>query len=113
MGRLGHPSSYALVRFECEPKLELSFKSSVVWPKSVGGPNWVKTIEDLICEGVADGLVSASSTAFSGCGLNLVAVKFDDSNSDAPAYYKARKGAMTELIRVGKWGLAPPNEDRS
>ena len=108
VGRLGHPSSYGLVKFECEPQPELSFKSSAEWPESVGGPTSVRTIEDFIAEGVVDGLVSGSSTPYSGVGLNLVAVRFDDVNSDAHAYYKATKGAMTELIRVGKWGLSPP-----
>jgi hypothetical protein len=96
--RLGHPSSYALVHFECRPAESLSFPSTASWPEELTH-DWVSEFEAFICEGIVDGLVCVSVTPFMGCSLKLVSIKYDEVSSSGAAFYEATKGAMAELIK--------------
>jgi hypothetical protein len=106
--RLGHPSSYAYVRFECQPAERLSFSSTASWPNGLTA-DWVSEFEASICEGIVDGLVCVSVTPFSGCSLNLVSIKYDEVSSSGAAFYKATKGAMAEFIKTSRWDVWPPD----
>jgi hypothetical protein len=103
-GRMGHPSNYAFVRFEVNPSESLSFQSTVSW--DAGQPNDISLYESLVCEAIVDGLICNSTTPFTGCSLNLVAVKEDEVSSSPGAFYKATKKVMADLIETGKWGLS-------
>ena len=104
--RLGHPSSYALVSFECRPAESLSFQSTAPWPKELTR-GWVSEFEAFICEGIVDGLACVSVTPFLGCSLKLVGIKYDEVSSSGAAFYEATKGAMAELIKTSRWDVWP------
>src|SRR3954465_11767206 len=79
-GQFGHPSSYAFVRFECQPAEKLSFQSTAVWPEDLTA-DWVSGLEAAICQAIVDGLVCSSDMPFVGCSLNLVEIKYDEISS--------------------------------
>jgi hypothetical protein len=95
-GQLGHPSSYAFVRFECAPADDLSFQVRASWPSTVSQGD--RTHADLgIAEGVADILLEGLYQ-YSGCAIVLVDVRWDDVGSSVAAFMKATKSAMQQLV---------------
>jgi len=56
-GILGHPSSYAYVKFEAVPAEELSFNTTVKWPEEFS-PEYTRRIQDAMAEAIVDGLLA-------------------------------------------------------
>ena len=100
--RLGHPSSYAFVQFECEPSETLNFDSSATWSENLPS-GYVATLERAVCEGIVDGLIATSIYPHRGCSLTLCQIKWDDVGSSEAAFYLATKSAMAQLIENGSW----------
>jgi hypothetical protein len=109
-GQLGHPSSYAFVRFECAPADDLSFQVRASWPSTVSQGD--RTHADLgIAEGVADILLEGLYQ-YSGCAIVLVDVRWDDVGSSVAAFMKATKSAMQQLV-ARDWELILRSEKQS
>ncbi len=103
-GRIGHPSSYAFVRFECQPAKNLGFDSTVLWSNHIPS-DWISLHETSILEAIVDGLLCVSTTPYLGCSLTLVDIKYDEVSSSPTAFYRATKEAIAELIRVNRWNM--------
>ena len=102
--RLGHPSSYAYVKFKSEPAETSIFNSSADWSRNLSAA-YIVALERAVCEGIVDGLLAASITPYRGCSLTLCQVKWDDIGSSEAAFYRATKNAMSQLIENGKWKI--------
>ncbi len=98
----GPRSSYAFVRFDCNPSTHLSFNSNNVFDSKLS-PDWIKLFEASICEAIVDSLICNSLTPYFGCELNLIQIKYDEVGSSEDSFYKATKEAMKELIITSDW----------
>jgi len=101
-GQFGHPSSYALVKFDCLPADDLSFEACAVWPATVSESER-RGLEQAIAEAIADVLL-ADVYQHSGCALRLVEVRYDEVGSSQASFMKAAKRAMQELM-AGEWTM--------
>ena len=104
----GHPSSYAAVRFRCAPSDALAFQSAARWPEHLR-PTYRALLEQAVSYGIVDGLMGGGSDLHPhrGCSLTLVEVGWDDVMSSEVAFYRATRGAMSELVAQGHWYLVP------
>jgi hypothetical protein len=101
MRQLGHPSSYALVRFEAQPAEESSVEFGVEWPSSFDATYTVR-IKNSIAEAVLDALWS-SKTPFRGCKLRLVGFKWDEVGGSEVAVHIATHKALEKLMSEAEW----------
>ena len=93
--RLGHPSSYAFVRFDCSPATELSFESVASWPDSVPA-DYRLALERAIAEGVTDTLFEGLYPK-RGCTVRLMEVRYDEIGSSEAVFLWAATRAMQDL----------------
>jgi Elongation factor G, domain IV len=105
---LGHPSSYAYVRFDCQPAHELTFQSTAKWPSDLS-PEWIDALEGAVTDAVVDGLVCSSWTPFIGCSITLVESKHDEISSSPESFYRATRAAMVEFTKdtLRRWQIWP------
>ena len=109
-GQLGHPSSYAFVRFECAPADDLSFQVRASWPSTVSEEDRTH-VESGIAECVADILLEGLYQ-HSGCVVVLVDVRWDDVGSSVAAFMSATKSAMRQLV-ADDWEIVFRSEKQS
>jgi len=107
--QMGHPSSYAYVRFDCQPAHELSFQSTATWPTDLSA-EWITSFEAGVSDGVVEGLLcSLSLIPFIGCSLTLVEIKYDEVSSSPYSFYRATRRAMTDFTKdtLHRWQIWP------
>ncbi len=102
--RFGHPSTYAFVKFFCEPSEELNFSSNDAWDSSLSS-NYIKALEKAICEALVDVLISGTMYSYRGCSVILQKTKCDDVSSSEFSFYKATKIAFEQLLKDGNWKI--------
>ena len=96
----GHPSTYAFVRFACEPADDLSFEARASWPSTLS-EDYCLELERAIAEAVADVLFEGVYQ-HTGCAVTLIDVRFDEICSSVASFMLATKCAMQELL-THKW----------
>jgi hypothetical protein len=107
--QMGHPSSYAFVRFDCQPGHELSFTSTATWPTDLSA-EWIASLEAGVADGVVTGLLcSLSWTPFIGCSITLVETKYDEISSSPYSFYRAARAAMADFTSdtLRRWQIWP------
>lgn len=92
----GHPSTYAFVRFACDPADDLSFESRTSWPSTVSD-DYRPELERAIAEAVADVLLEGLYQ-HTGCAITLINVRYDEIGSSVAAFMRAANSAMRELL---------------
>ena len=97
----GHPSTYAFVRFECEPAEELIFEMHAKWPPHLTS-DYRRLLYDAMSAAIVDVLV-ATDDRYTGCSLSCVEVRWNDVTSSEFAFYLATRTAMNAL-REQEWG---------
>jgi hypothetical protein len=102
-GHFGHPSSYALVKFECLPATHLTFEAKATWPSTLT-EEYIRSCEVSIAAGVADVLLQGDHQ-HRGCSIVLIEVRWDDVGGSAHAFRRATTAAMENLVK-GKWELS-------
>lgn len=93
----GHPSTYAFVRFECQPADELSFASAAHWPDSIP-----EAEQDSLHRGVAEGIVDGLMRAMyphRGVAIRLVDCRYDEICSSVMSFHHATVCAMETLLK--------------
>ena len=103
--RLGHPSSYAAVRFRCAPGDDLTFRSEATWPEQLSASDRAALLR-AIAVAIVDGLLS-HFYPYRGCQLTLIGVGWDDISSSEFAFYLATRAAMEELRTADAWAISP------
>jgi hypothetical protein len=103
IGHVGHPSSYAYVRFIAEPADEISLEFSVDWPQSFD-EDYTLRIEHSIGEAVLDVLFpKLKGSPWRGCALRLTGFKWDEVGGSEMSVYRATTKAMEHLCAKGQW----------
>lgn len=99
----GHPSSYALVRFDCAGADALSIAFVADWPADLA-PGFVGALEDAITEAVVE-VLFAGYFPHRGCAVRLARVGYDAVGSSEVAFQRAAAEAMKELLATARWQL--------
>lgn len=102
--QFGHPSTYAFVRFDCQPAEHLSFEMGAAWPGHLGRDYTVR-LEDAMGAAITDLLVASSEHPLLGCSLKCVEVRWNDIGSSEIAFYRATSIAMAKLRDEGSWSF--------
>jgi len=92
----GHPSTYAFVRFACDPADDLSFEARASWPSTVRD-DYRLELERAIAEAVADVLLEGLYQ-HTGCAVTLTDIRYDEICSSVASFMWATKSAMQELL---------------
>jgi hypothetical protein len=95
----GHPSTFAFVRFQCDPAASLSFTPAAVWPEFISA-NEQDALHRGIAEGIVDGLMH-ELYPYSGVALRLVESRYDQTSSSVLAFHRATVFAMNTLRKSG------------
>ncbi|SRR6266849_1550256 len=106
--QFGHPSTYALVRFECAPADSLVFEMQAEWPADLT-TEYRRLLEAAMSAAIIDVLV-ACENPHTGCHLRCVEVGWDEICSSELAFYRATKEAMIALRDEEKWSFVPRKE---
>jgi hypothetical protein len=101
--RMGHPSNYAAVCFQCDPADELVFQSAARWPADLS-PTYCAALEHACGEAIIDGLMG-QIYPHRGCLLTLVKIGWHAVSSSEVAFYRATVEAMRQLLAEGEWVL--------
>jgi len=99
--QFGHPSTYAFVRFDCEPADEFTLDVTATWPANLTA-DYRHLLIDAVSAAIVDVLFAADSPHL-GCALTCTEVRWDDVGSSEAAFYRATKEAMTALRDKEKW----------
>ena len=104
MGTSGTPSSYAYVKFACEPANEPSLDFAVEWPQDFDDV-YALRIRNAIAEAILDVFFSRhdTGTIYRGCRLRLTAFQWDNVGGSEAAVYRATAKAMLRLCEHGQW----------
>jgi hypothetical protein len=85
----GHPSTYAFVRFACNPANDLSFEARTSWPSTVPD-DYRPQVERAMAEAVAD-VVLERLYQHTDCTVTLIDVRYDEIGSSVAAFTSAAK----------------------
>jgi hypothetical protein len=99
--RVGHPSSYALVRLEAAPADQLTFRSTARWPAAVS-PEEARYFESAVAEGLVD-VLFAVLYPYRGCSVTLTEVRYDAVGSSYVAFRAAAMKASERLVQDAAW----------
>jgi hypothetical protein len=100
----GHPSNYAAIRILATPSMDFNLASAVIYPPSVS-PDYARQLLFAISCAAVDELFSATWYPYRGCSLLVREVGWDEIMSSEVAVYRAARGALSELRRVGTWDM--------
>jgi hypothetical protein len=106
----GHPSTYAFVRFACDPADDLSFEARASWPSTVPA-DYRLELERAIAEAVADVLLEGLYQ-HTGCAVTLIEIRYDEICSSVASFMWATKSAMQELL-TRQWKVVIRNKEAS
>jgi len=105
------PSSFAFVRFRCEPATSLSFASQAQWPRQLGA-QYSKRVEEAVERAVTDAFETAGMPYTPVCRVVLVSVRWDDVQSSEKAFYLAARQALVPLLSdPAKWHTRHSSEE--
>ena len=101
------PSSFAFVKFSCEPSDSLSFHSTANWP-SVLQAEEIAGVEHAVSVGVVEAFATADYSMSKVCKVTLRSIEWDEIGSSEYAFYLAAKAAISSLTADrNKWALKP------
>jgi hypothetical protein len=99
--QVGHPSTFAFVRFECAPADGLTFELRAPWPEHLT-PEDRSRLVDAMVAAVVD-VLATGDTPHLGCALACVGVEWDDVASSEQSFYAATRAALTALRDEEAW----------
>lgn len=100
---VGHPSTFAFVRFECRPADALTFKMTAFVPEAAKGERYLPMG---MAAAILDVLL-AQEPARPGVALHCTDIGWDDVTSSGRSFYLATAEAMRQL-RGKVWDPPPP-----
>ena len=103
--QFGHPSNYAAITILAMPSTEFNLDWGVTGPPSSLDPTYSRRLLIAIGRSAIDELFAATWDSYRGCSLVVQKIGWDDVMSSEVAFYRAARGALSELRRVGSWEL--------
>jgi hypothetical protein len=100
----GHPSSYASVVISARPASDLGLEITADLPDSMT-PEYRLALARAAGHAAVDELFAAGWNPYRGCELDIVEVGWDEVGSSEIALYRAIRGALAKLLKVGIWKL--------
>lgn len=91
------PSSYALVKFRCEPSSELTFHSAAQWPADLG-IRYSSQLEEAVKRGVVEAFARDTEPLARVCNVVLIGIGWHNVQSSEAAFQRAATEALSSLV---------------